>query len=235
MAALNDSELEHIESFIGYGNLKAPVWWLGMEEGMAKNDDPESNLRARLQNREVEDLYHVLKRDGVTKYHEGNRVAQPTWWPMCEVMLSIANKQTGIDSKRAYQAEQLGRHNDETLLVELMPIPKPALSSWGYEHLIPQYQSRDHYYRSVMPRRITMIGNLIEKHRPGLVVAYGKAYWDHYRRLFRDMEFKPHPLSAEFQYGRGRVSGLLIPHTTSRNMNGLVELLGRVARGMLAN
>lgn len=233
MPALTDAELLHLEQFIGYGNLDADVWWLGMEEGMGRDDDPERNLRARLQNNEVEDLYYTHKRDGVTKFHEGKRVSQPTWWVMCEVMLGIAGSEVSREAKRTYQAERLGRHNDETLLLELMPIPKPDLSSWGYEELIPQYSSRENYYRSVLPSRISLIRALIERHQPKLVIGYGKGYWDHYQRLFGDMPLRPHPLNDEFKYGRGATSVILMPHPTSWNLNGIVELLARIARNML--
>lgn len=233
MPALSDDELEHLKQFIGYGNLDGDVWWLGMEEGMGRDDDPERNLRARLQNREVEDLYHTHKRDGVTKYHEGRRVSQPTWWVMCEVMLGLAGQATDIESKRTYQAERLGRFGDETLLLELMPIPKPNLAAWGYEELIPQYRSREHYYSSVLPMRVDLIRRLIEQHEPRLVIGYGKGYWDHFRRLFDGADFNPHPLSDEFLYTRGTTSVILMPHPTSWSLNGKVEHLAGIARSLL--
>lgn len=233
MPALTDAEIKQLEQFIGYGNLDADVWWLGMEEGMGRDDDPERNLRARLQNRSVEDLYHTHKRDGATKFHEGRRVRQPTWWVMCEVMLGIAREPAGVEAKRTYQAERLGRYNDETLLLELMPIPKPDISSWGYEQLIPQYRSRDHYYQSVLPARSSLIKGLIKRHQPKLVIGYGKGYWLHYQNLFSSAETRPHPLCKDFMFARGKTSLLLMPHPTSRNLNGKGELLGRIARSLL--
>jgi len=41
---LSDDELEHLLNFIGYGNLDADVWFLGMEEA----GGGEVNIRTRL-------------------------------------------------------------------------------------------------------------------------------------------------------------------------------------------
>jgi hypothetical protein len=233
MTPLNSDELRHLLNFIGYGNLDADVWWLGMEEGMARDDSPEANLRARLKFEPVEDLRDACVRNGLTKHHEGNRVSQATWWPMCEVMLHVSGRQVDRESKRAYQAERLGRHSGETLLLELMPIPKPDFGSWGYEELIPQFHSRDDYYGQVMPERVAMIRGLIHKHRPRLVIGYGKAYWEHYQKLFPGLDFHAPADAERFLIGCAETTAVLTPHMTSRQMNGQVSKLATLAEGVL--
>ncbi len=60
---------------------------------------------------------------------------------------------------RTYQVEKLGRYDGDTLPTELMPIPKPKLHQSGYDDLIPQFTSRDEYYKAVKPRRFNCYGD----------------------------------------------------------------------------
>lgn len=77
---------------------------------------------------------------------------------------------------RNYQAEKLRRFGSNTLLTELIPIPKPKIKRWDYDKLIPQFVSREEYYRVVKPRRIRSLRALIKEHRPKVVICYGKAF-----------------------------------------------------------
>ncbi|MBC8136283.1 MAG: hypothetical protein H8F28_10385 [Fibrella sp.] len=45
MALNNDQTQEFCNGFLGYGNLSAPLWFIGMEEGGGKS---ESEIAARL-------------------------------------------------------------------------------------------------------------------------------------------------------------------------------------------
>jgi hypothetical protein len=92
-------------------------------------------------------------------------------------MLRLEGREPTRENIRNYQAEKLGRFDGNTLLTELMPIPKPKVKRWDYSELIPQFASREEYYRTVKPRRI-------KEHRPKVAVCYGKAFWGDYRQLF---------------------------------------------------
>jgi hypothetical protein len=183
--ALHNEELEHLLDFVGYGKLDAPVWFLGMEEA----GGGEENIRARLKFRTVEDCAEAHRILGITKHHWGPRTIQRTWRGMCYIMLKLENKPTDAESIRNYQAESLGRFGGQTLLVELMPIPKHDIGAWGYEELIPQFKSREDYYQKVKPRRRVYLQGLIRNHSPKIVVGYGKSYWDEYRALFPGAQF----------------------------------------------
>ena len=214
---LTEPELEHLLNFIGYGSLDAPVWFLGMEEA----GGGEANLRARLKFHEVEDCAEAHRLLGITKHHEGKRVIQRTWRGMCYLMLKMDGKATDAESIRAYQAESLGRFGGQTLLVELMPIPKAGIGAWGYEELIPQYASREDYYRKVKPRRLVYLRGLLRDHPPRMVVGYGKGYWPEYRALFGTVDFV-----TQGQFQVGRQAGLMVvltDHFTSRTMNGKLD------------
>ena len=108
-----------------------------------------------------------------------------------------------------------------------MPIPKPKVHRWGYEELIPQFASREYYYRVVKPRRIELLRGLIEEHEPGVIIGYGKAFWRDYRELFEGSEFKE---EGQFQTAVFRETLIVLTgHFSARSMNGrfdqVVELI----------
>ena len=171
---LNDSELEHLLNLIGYGTLDADIWFLGMEEA----GGGESNIRSRLKFRPVMDNAEAHKMLGVTNLHWGRRKIQRTWRGMCYIMLRLEGNEPTTENIRTYQAEKLGRDGGNTLLTEMMPIPKPKVHRWDYEELIPQYGSRKEYYRVVKPRRIELLRGMIEENQPKVVMCYGKSFWN---------------------------------------------------------
>ena len=105
----------------------------------------EANIRARLKFRPVEDNAKAHKMLGVTYLHWGRKKIQRTWRGMCYIMLRLKGQEPTRESIRKYQAEKLGRSSGDTLLTELMPIPKPKVKLWDYDELIPQFASREEY------------------------------------------------------------------------------------------
>jgi hypothetical protein len=212
--ALTDRELEHLLNFIGYGRLDADVWFLGMEEA----GGGEANIRTRLRFRPIEDNAEAHRMFGVTYLHWGKRKIQRTWRGMCCIMLRLEGKEPTTENIRNYQAEKLGRYGGNTLLTELMPIPKPKVHTWDYKELIPQFASREEYHRVVKPRRIEMLRGLFEEYKPRVVIGYGKAFWNDYRELFEGVEFKQ---EGQFQTSLYRDTMVILTrHFTARTMNG---------------
>jgi hypothetical protein len=215
--SLTDDQLDHLLNFVGYGTLDADVWFFGMEEA----GGGEANIRTRLRFQTVEDCAEAHAMLGVRKLHWGRRVIQRTWRGMCHIMLRLEGREPTRENIRDYQADHLGRSHGRTLLTELMPIPKPAVSQWGYEELIPQFASRDDYYRQVRPRRIRYLQRLLSEHRPRVVVGYGKAFWPAYRELFDSFRFSD---SGPFQVAsRDETLVILTGHFTARSMNGRLD------------
>lgn len=183
---LTDQELHRLRYFIGYGTLQGDVWFIGMEEGGGGED----NIRRRLKFRSVEgcdEAHRILK---IEKFHWGKRVIQRTWRGMCCIMLGLDGKKITRENIRHYQAESLGLLHGRTLLTELMPIPKPKIDWWEYKKLIPQFSSREEYYSSVKPDRISYLRQLIKKHQPRVIICYGKKWWPDYKEIFGELPFE---------------------------------------------
>ena len=107
-----------------------------------------------------------------------------------------------------------------------MPIPKSKLSDWGYEALIPQFSSREDYYARIMPKRIKYLKDLISKYQPRVVICYGKAYWEDFKTLFPEANFKKNDL-FEIAYSN-RTLAILTDHFTARSMNNKFSLVSSI-------
>ena len=224
---LTDNQIKHLLNFIGYGTLDADVWFLGMEEAGGGGD----NIRTRLNFRVVEDLAEAHKLLGVTHLHWGKRKIQRTWRGMCYIMLRLEGKEPAREAIRHYQAEKLGRFNGNTLLTELMPIPKPKINQWEYKELIPQFTSRADYYETVQPKRIQYLRRLIKEHKPKVIVGYGKAFWTAYKKLFPKMQFTP---EDQFETGfDNQTLTILTGHFRARSMNGKFDDVVSIIRKYL--
>jgi hypothetical protein len=172
---------------------------------------------------------------GITKHHLGKKIIQRTWRGMCYIMLGLEKKKIDTESIRNYQADYLGRFQGNTLLCELMPIPKPRINDWGYEKLIPQFTSRDEYFQVVKPRRIKYLRNLINQYRPKIVIGYGQGknetYWQAYKELFPNIKFLQ---SGQFLVARDKnMVVVLTDHFTARTMNGKLDEVVSIIKNSL--
>jgi len=210
---LSNDQLNHLIKFVGYGRLDADIWFLGMEEA----GGGEENIRARLNFKQIEDNAEAHKILGITKHHWGKRIIQRTWRGMCYIMLRLEKTEPTTENIRKYQAEKLGCFDGNTLLYELMPIPKPNISQWGYENLFPQFSSREDYYEKIKPYRIKLLQYLFVNNKPKAIIAYGKSFWADYQELFPEIKFIQ---KGQFLVGKSESTTIiLVDHFTSRTMN----------------
>jgi hypothetical protein len=179
--SLSAEEARRILGFLGYGRLSAPVWFIGLEEGLGKQDsvDWARNLRERGTWDEVMDLdrAHLLLHEGGAPMRISIKPPRtPTWRWMAKICRALAGNSGWSDSQAAeeYVKRRLGRTDPaigETFLTELSPIPSKKVAEnreWlrlfrragpDCDHLIWQ--------RSVRLRA------MIEENRPKFVFCYG--------------------------------------------------------------
>lgn len=218
MSALNDNELKKLLNFIGYGNKKAAVWFIGMEEGGG-----EDNIQRRIQfSKTIMDCAEAHKILGVKDYHIGRPRIQRTWRGMCYIMLCLADTLPNRESIRKYQSDFLGRANGKTLLCELMPIPKSKIIKWPYRDLIPQYTGRMDYYKTVRPARIRILKDLIKQCSPKIVICYGKKFWPSFEEIFDKHVFEKYN-SFPFQVASNEGTTVILTHHLSRISNDVLE------------
>ena len=175
-----------IDNFWGYGSLEAPVWFVGMEEGLGPTTDTgELEIRFRAADGKAtidmrQDMAHV---DGHIKFFRSDPPIQPTLKYPIALYLYLKNNNGGKPSKediRAHQGLVLGDNKQkESTAIELMPLPsqKAHESTWLYERYgVLGLDSRENYLSSYKPKRVLELKSLIEKYSPKLVVFYSLGY-----------------------------------------------------------
>jgi len=176
---------EFVHKFFGFGNLKAKYWFIGMEEG-------GGNTRAEFENRI--DAWLKLGKNtlvDVAKYHEIIGInkffvepvkLQSTWNKLIRIYLSSQDLLTNTDDVRSFQKAKLGRIDQNTSLLELLPLASPNTNQWLYSSWVdyPLLKSREIYREGTVPFRIKNLQWLIEENQPTVVVFYGQSneeYW----------------------------------------------------------
>lgn len=168
-----------MERFVGYGRFSASTWFLGPEQaGIDRIDQLMATLRVweSLGSEAIVDLHEFHGRLGVTRFFRENPPTQPTWRKLIRIALRLEGSEPTARAVRVFQAERLGRSDGDTLLGELLPLPKKHYKSWPYASLaegFPSLRDRTTYLRSVLPERVARLRALIAEHRPSRVCCYG--------------------------------------------------------------
>jgi hypothetical protein len=178
--------------FIGYGNLEAPVWFIGPEERLLEETEEQivQHLEIRRRFKPVECLrgVHVRKLKELTCPGLEPKL-QGTWKRMCWIMLWLENRDPTKNRLDVldYQTCQLGVTGGRTLLTELLPLPKKSTRPCDWPDFYSRefgFQGLEDYKASVLPCRLNMLRELVERYNPPAIVCYGKGYWGAFQELF---------------------------------------------------
>jgi hypothetical protein len=186
---LNDNLLqEFIHGFYGYGNYKAPFWFIGMEEG---GGGSFVEIRQRLAiwdtrgHRELEDVADYHRAFGITKHWDEPVSLQSTWGKLIRVLMGAKGLAPSPSDLKDYQRDHLGRESGETCLLELMPLPSPGMSKWFYGDIstLPYLVNREKYLKEISPVRIKHIQSQISIYKPPVVLFYGLGYMSYWQEI----------------------------------------------------
>jgi hypothetical protein len=188
-ASMIDALEAYMASFAGYGGLRAPLWFVGMEEGGGR-DVEELTRRvetwdARGRQR-LEDLADYHRAIGMSHHFEAPFPLQRTWGPLARVLQAALGASTDHPALRRVQTTQLGAHGGGAALLELLPLPAPDTESWPYAALatnLPALRDRAAYRTTYEPARLAMLRGLIREGGPRAVVCYGLGYRDAWTAL----------------------------------------------------
>jgi len=168
---------DFMRGFYGYGNLRAKYWFIGLEEGGGTSID---EIQHRLETWDVlgrpslADLDEFHQRAGITCWSARRPPLQSTWKQLIRIILAAEGRPSELESVRTYQRSRLGRLNDESALIELMPLPSPSTAQWLYGTAgLEMIRDRASYSAAILSERMAAIRELIAAHQPRIVVFYG--------------------------------------------------------------
>lgn len=177
-----------INNFYGYGNLKAPHWFIGMEEG---GGDSLQEIEQRIETwhkrgqKITEDLVDYHKAIGISIYFDESPKLQSTWKKLIRVLHVLEGKPLTTEAIKQTQKASFGRSNGSSCLIELLPLPSPSISDWLYGEYssLAYLQTRKAYRQQVIPDRIEKIQRLIQQYHPQTVMFYGLDYHEYWQSI----------------------------------------------------
>jgi hypothetical protein len=179
--SLSAEEARRILGFLGYGRLSAPVWFIGLEEGLSEQNsvDRDHNLRARATWDEVMDLdrAHLLLHEGGAPMRVSVKPPRtPTWRWMAKICRALAGNSAWRDNQTAeeYVKRRLGRTDPaigETFLTELSPIPSKKAAE--NKKWLSFFQRAITDCDRLIWQRSIRLSAMIEENRPKLIFCYG--------------------------------------------------------------
>ena len=160
-------------TWLGLGNLDAPVWFIGMEPGGKAAEDPAWSREwvDRFGGAPMVDL-HVSAGDRERRYLGTNNRLHATWSALIRFRLAYAGEPADDADVLRYQRERFAKSDGGEALLEVSAYAASSLSD----------ASEREAYRE---RRLETMKRLIRDHRPSpeVVVCYGKKYADYYAQI----------------------------------------------------
>ncbi len=228
-----------IDNFIraayGFGNLKAPYWFIGLEPGLSrtkpKKRKPLIEKRiAAWKGKEIEDIFDYHKRIDVVQWFGSEAKLQGTWAKLIRVLMVLNAKPANTESLRRFQSDVWGRANSETCLLELFPFPCPSTKKKDWEDCYKI--ERADYEERCRRRRIPHFKALIRKYRPRAVIFYGVTRMKEWR-LIAGVNFDGPSRDLLVQV-KSRILFSVIKHPSARGItNKYLKKVGRKIRSCL--
>lgn len=216
-----------IQNFFGYGSLDAPVWFVGMEEGLGHKSDIDRKLEIRFRaadGKVVIDMRKDLRElEEHMKWFERGGKIQPTWKYPIALYLFFRNKNRSVTKEeiRHHQTVILGDCEiKETVTIELMPLPaqKADEATWLYaKYGISGLTTRREYIETYKAMRIIKLRALIEKHKPRLIIFFSLKYREDWVRIMGE---DAKEITRQFYFGtKNETSFCITPQSSMPGMS----------------
>ena len=226
MQKLSSSEIalliqKRLKNFWGYGNLKGPVWFIGMEEGLGDSEGLPFERFISTDGKVVVDITSNTSADHQALFKEGAKT-QPTWRPLIFILLyQRFGRVPTLAEIRDYQINHFGRTTSAHAILELMPLPAKSTkkADWIYQDVpLIGLTHREEYLATYLPDRVQALKLLIEKHQPKLVLFYSRSYLNEWqsiipKKLKEAIPDKLHMVKVD------KTIYAVTPHPTSRGLS----------------
>jgi hypothetical protein len=179
---LDDQLLERfINKFYGSGNYEGKYWFIGIEEGGGNTLEEVSNrlnVWKGLGEKELVDVTHFhIRLDDPTRFFSDPVKLQQTWRQLIRMILIAEGEDSNNTELKAYQRDRLGRKDQDTCLLEILPLCSPNTSTWHYVewsnlHFLKDRKTYENYCRE---RQCSHLRTLIKTCQPEVVVFYSNS------------------------------------------------------------
>jgi hypothetical protein len=222
---LNNAMLtDYCATFAGYGQWRAPIWFIGIEEAGGQTEAAVAshlNTWHQRKRKDLESAPEFYPASGKAAWHDGNAIPQPTWAQLIRMLLL---SQGTLDSPRAildYQRNRLGSTEGETCLLELFPLPSPNLATWNYADWSesPWLKCRQTYEQHVINQRISLLRQRIDAWRPRVVIFYGDGQLKHWRQIMGAGTYTRPIRDKVIAHARDNISLFVTKHPTDPNLS----------------
>ena len=220
----------HLQTFLGYGNPRADVWFVGPEQGGA-HDLGEIGRRlgawTALGEASLVDLHEYHRKIGQHNWLAPKPRIQSTWGKLIRTYLTLRGEPTSADAVRSCQATRFGSADGDTAVVDLMPLPCKSMKDWIFGSIdLPYLRTRQSYIEALLPQRLELFRSALETAKPEAVVFYGLGYADHWHEIVGE------PVARDADgigiVTSGATTFAIAPHPTSFGAtNALFEAMGQ--------
>lgn len=212
-----------IKNFWGYGNLDGDVWFVGMEEGC---DGSIPNLIKRFESTAhtaVVDIHADMQdNEEHLRWFQKGAPTQSTYRRLIYLLLYFQHKQTPtLEDIREYQINNFGRTKSNHALLELMPLPARSLKAkdWIYgDSGVEGLSSRREYLKRYKPERIKRLRELIQQHKPKVVICYSMVYLEDWKQI-TDASFQEVIPKKLYRAKDDHTVYAVVPHSVARGMS----------------
>jgi len=244
MALLNKKLLtEFSETFLGYGNIKAPVWFIGMEPGAPDSEELVKKFfdvwvkRGSPAIDDVRESHLQLDKSHYSELFLGKIKYQKTWGGLIKVLFALKGKKDfSVENVKKYQSEKLGRKSSDHCLIELLPLPSPNNTAGKWEKFYSNFiNTREEYEAKYLPVRVLKIKRLIKSYKPKLIIFYGFKYQSNFEQI-SGVGFKQTRIAKGkklFYKEADNILYMLIPQPSQGVTNEYLSKVGEIAKQKL--
>lgn len=172
---------------------------------------------------EVFDIYSDMRGDADhMKWFQKGAPTQSTYRRLVYLLLYFQKrKEPTLEDTREYQIEHFGRKTSDHAILELMPLPCRSIQSkdWAYASSgVEGLSSRKKYLNTYKPERIKRLRELIQEHKPKLVIFYSMTYLKDWA-LVSDSPFQEAIEKKLHTAKDGSTIYAVVPHPAARGMS----------------
>lgn len=171
--------------FLGYGNIKAPIWFIGMEPGSPDNKKLLKKfftVWAERNKPAVDDVkasHLQIGHSHYTRFFENPVIYERTWGGLIKILFTIdGNDEFNIEDVKNYQKDKFGRLNSNHCILELFALPAKNIKTqyWDNHYRKHFNITKAEFFKKQLKKRISIIKELIIKNKSKTIIFYGSTY-----------------------------------------------------------